>query len=131
MTGSAEPAAPPLVLIVEDDPLVTDAMRILLEATGHRVANAHTVRQASERLAAERPDVMLLDLTLPDGTGLDVLARAESRPGIVVALTGHDDEATRRRCLDAGCREVLVKPVSVRELLARLRGWLAEGPAAT
>lgn len=117
----------PHVLIVEDDALVTDALRILLESTGHRVTSAHTVRDAVDRCTAERPDVMLLDLTLPDGDGLDVLVRVRERgaePGVTAAFTGHDDERVVERCVRAGCREVLVKPVSIRVLLAKMGEWL-------
>ena len=63
----------PLVLLVDDSPLVTEALGILLVETGHRVATAGSVREAVESARAERPDVMLLDLTLPDGDGLQVL----------------------------------------------------------
>ena len=73
------------------------------------------------------PSVALLDLTLPDGDGLALVEplRTSGAQRIVV-LTGHDDRETRQRCLDAGCADVLVKPVSVRELIDRSRGWLAE-----
>jgi DNA-binding response OmpR family regulator len=71
--------------------------------------------------------VALLDLTLPDGDGLalvePLLASGATR---IVVLTGHDDRETRQRCLDAGCADVLVKPVSVRDLIDRSRGWIAE-----
>jgi DNA-binding response OmpR family regulator len=75
---------------------------------------------------------MLLDLSLPDGSGLDVLAEVQRRgrvPAVVTAMTGHDDAATRRRCLDAGCGMVLVKPVASRELLRLLDLWAAEAAA--
>ena len=77
--------------------------------------------------AAERPDLVLLDLTLPDGDGLalfDELALAGIPRPLTVAMTGHDDPDTRRRCLAAGCAEVLVKPVPVRELLRRVSEWV-------
>ena len=119
--------AAPLVLLVEDSELVTDALTVLLEATGHRVRVAGSVRGAVAAARAERPDVMLLDLTLPDGDGLDVLAALDggSAPRTTAALTGHDDEATRERCLAAGCHDVLSKPVPTGVLLARMRAWTA------
>lgn len=118
----------PLVLIVDDSPHVTGPLRILFEETGRRVSLASSVAEAVQSCEAERPDLMLLDVTLPDGDGLDVLAQlagTESAPTVTVALTGHDDEDTVQRCRAAGCREVLLKPVPVRELLRRANEWLS------
>ena len=127
MPSDAQAPAAPLVLLVEDSALVTSALRILFEETGRRVRVAADVAQAVRACAEERPALMLLDLTLPDGDGLSVLDAVrgtDGAPRIAVAMTGHDDDATRRRCLDAGCAEVLLKPVPARELLARAHGWL-------
>lgn len=69
-------------------------------------------------------DVMLLDVTLPDGDGLAALARlVESghAPLNTIALTGHDDDDLRQRCLDAGCTDVLLKPAPIARLLALVR----------
>jgi two-component system KDP operon response regulator KdpE len=102
---------------------------VLLEETGHRVTTAASVADAVAAALADAPDVLLLDLTLPDGEGLQILdrLRAASRlPRVAVALTGHDDEAIALRCAAAGCREVLLKPVPVRQLLAKLGDWLRE-----
>ncbi|HEX6057853.1 MAG TPA: response regulator [Gemmatimonadaceae bacterium] len=117
------------MLLVDDSALVTGALRVLLEETGHRVTTADSVASATAAALAEVPDVLLLDLTLPDGNGLEVLdrLRAEDRlPRTVVALTGHDDEALAAHCRSAGCREVVVKPVSVRVLIAKMREWVGE-----
>ena len=118
----------PLVLIVDDSPHVTGPLRILFEETGRRVSLAASVAEAVESCANERPDLMLLDVTLPDGDGLDVLAQlagSASAPTVTVALTGHDDEQTVLRCRAAGCHDVLLKPVPVRELLRRAGEWLS------
>jgi DNA-binding response OmpR family regulator len=117
------------VLIVEDSALVIGALRVLLEETGHRVSAAQSVREAVDTARRDRPDVMLLDLTLPDGHGLDVLqglAAADEAPRVIVALTGHDDSGLRERCLDAGCRAVLLKPIRASELPGQIAGWLRE-----
>lgn len=114
------------VLLVEDHALVVDALTILLESGGHEVRAARSVADAVRQAVAAPVDVLLLDLTLPDGDGLDVLDRlrdAGAVPRVSVALTGHDDPGTRARCAAAGCAAVLLKPVPARELLARVAGW--------
>jgi CheY-like chemotaxis protein len=123
------PPRQPHILIVEDSALVMDALRILFTETGHQVSVAMTVREGVDACRAARPDVMLLDLTLPDGEGLEVLDRLADaeRPRVSVALTGHDDPEIRRRCVAAGCRDVLLKPVPTRELLRRMTEWTGEG----
>jgi DNA-binding response OmpR family regulator len=117
----------PHVLIVEDNELVTGAMRILFEETGHRVSVAHTVEQALAAGIADAPDLVLLDLTLPDGDGLEVVRAFRARgihPQATLALTGRDDEASLERCAAEGVSSVFLKPVASRELLAKAREWL-------
>lgn len=117
----------PHVLLVEDSALVIGALRLLLEETGHRVSAASTVADAVSLARAERPDVILLDLTLGPDDGLavlDDLAHTGDLPRVAVAVTGHDDDAVRARCLAAGCRAVLVKPITSRELPERIASWL-------
>jgi CheY-like chemotaxis protein len=114
---------PPLVVIVDDSELVTEALAALLDALGYRSATAHDVAGAVATARDLRPDALLLDLTLPDGEGLDVLAAlaADGTPvPLAIALTGHDDPATAARCRAAGCRAVLVKPVRAADLVRTL-----------
>lgn len=122
-----ETRPPAEVLVVEDNPLAADALRLLLETAGHRVRVAGTAA-ATIRACAERPvDLMLLDVTLPDGSGLDALLAAAAEgtaPRITVALTGHDDRAMTERCRQAGCAAVLLKPIQPRELLGRVAEWV-------
>ena len=109
--------------MVEDSPLVVEALRMLFEETGHRVTVAGSIAETVAAARAERPDIMLLDLGLPDGDGLDALNTLtdEGRaPFATMALTGTDDPAITARCVAAGCREVLLKPVSPRILLAKV-----------
>ena len=118
----------PHVLIVEDNELVTGALRILFEETGRRVTVAHSVADAVEVGASDPPDLLLLDLTLPDGDGLEVargLSERGVQPKATVALTGRDDPASRERCAAAGCTAVMLKPVPTLELLAKAEEWLA------
>lgn len=119
----------PLVLVVDDSALVTEAIGVLLDVAGYRARAAESVADAVRAAREEEPALMLLDLTLPDGDGLTIVRTldAEGTPrGIAVALTGHDDPDTEARCLDAGCRAVLVKPVRPAPFIAALRGWLGE-----
>lgn len=113
----------PHVLVVEDSEDVVLALRVVLEAGGYNVSTAMTVEEAVRLGRAGPVDVLLLDLTLPDGDGLDVLSRLDgdgSSPRHTIALTGRDEVEVRDRCLAAGCGEVMVKPVPVRELMKRV-----------
>lgn len=115
-------------MIVEDNELARDAWRLLLQATGHRVSVAASVAETLRVARAERPDLVILDLTLPDGEGLEVIPQllVEENPPIFVALTGHDTREVADRCLAAGCRSVLIKPVTSKELLATVDPLLAQ-----
>jgi|SRR5690242_13990444 len=117
----------PHVLIVEDNEHVTSALRILLESAQWRVSVATTIMEALESARVDPPAVALLDLTLSDGDGL-LLAEPLRAGGTrkIVVLTGHDDRDTARRCKEAGCDDVLIKPVSIRDLLEKSRAWSAE-----
>jgi DNA-binding response OmpR family regulator len=117
------------ILLVEDDPLAREALRLLLEDAGYAVDEAGTVAEAVDRAVARAPALVLLDLGLPDGPGLDVVAAFAGAPALrdvpIVALTGRAGTDERRRSLDAGCRAYLVKPVRVKDLLARIPAWTA------
>ena len=115
------------MLIVEDSDLVSGALRLLFEQTGHRVSVAASVSDAVAAVMRDAPDLMLLDLTLPDGDGTLVLERLRAQdrmPRVVVGLTGHDEPALVARCTALGCVDVLLKPVPTRELLRRTEEWL-------
>jgi DNA-binding response OmpR family regulator len=117
----------PHVLIVDDSAAVTGALRVLFEETGHDVSVAASVREAVDLAAARQVDVMLLDLTLPDGDGLSALSAMRDQrvePRVTAALTGRAEPEIAARCTAAGCRAVLVKPVPIGELLLRVREWV-------
>ncbi len=102
---------------------------MLLEETGHRVTTADSIAAATTAAMTDVPDVLLLDLSLPDGDGLAVVEHlrvAGRLPRTFVALTGHDDESVAARCRAAGCHDVLVKPVPVKVLLGKLKEWLGD-----
>jgi CheY-like chemotaxis protein len=130
--SGVDPAAR-TVLLVEDSDAIRDAFTILLEDAGYVVLGAETGGEAL-RLAEERmPDLVLLDMGLPDMTGLDVVRRLKAAPHTaaisVVALTGRDEEADRRACLAAGCTAYIVKPVNTQKLVRDLPGFIAAAPA--
>ena len=103
-------------------------MCILLEDAGFRVSTASRVGEAYEACRRDPPEVVLLDLRLPDGDGLTLLTRLRDHGGpvpVVAALTGRDEPEVRERCRRAGCVDVLVKPVDVRSLGTLVRSWLA------
>ena len=127
------PSPLPHVLVAEDNTLVADAMRLLFEETGHRVTTAGTIVDVVHAAASDPVDLLLLDLGLADGDGLDVLDQLRARdamPRVSVALTGRDEPDVIARCRAAGCREVLLKPVPVGEMLRKSREWLNGAPGA-
>ena len=116
------------ILLVEDSQLVTEAFSILFTEAGYDVALAATVAEAIERGTSDSVDLMLLDLSLPDGSGLDVLAalrESGSLPRATLAMTGDNDSQTRRSCIAAGCADVLLKPVPIKDLLRQIELLLA------
>jgi CheY-like chemotaxis protein len=116
------------ILIVEDDDLLRDAFRLLLEDAGYQVLEAGTASRAIEIALDRFPALIVLDLGLPDGPGLDVVRRMRQDPDLketpVIALTGRVGENERRACFEAGCNRYLAKPVSPADLLRELPALL-------
>jgi two-component system KDP operon response regulator KdpE len=110
------------VLIVDDEPQIIRFLRPALIAGGYDVLVADTGQEALRLLASAAPDVVVLDLGLPDMDGKDVLreARAFSRAPIII-LSARDREAEKIMALDAGANDYVEKPFSIGELMARLR----------
>lgn len=120
------------ILLVDDSALVVGALQLLLEESGFAVTTAATVREAIDAAERDAPDVMLLDLTLRNESGLDVLdalTAAHRAPRVTVALTGHDEPAVREQCLQAGCRDVLIKPIRAADLPRQIATWLSDSAA--
>jgi two-component system phosphate regulon response regulator PhoB len=110
------------VLVVDDDRETREAVRDVLTDAKLSVVEAATGREATERVEAEPPDLVLLDLGLPDMAGLDVLVElTQSRSVPVIVLSGRGGEIDRVVGLDLGADDYIVKPYSARELLARVR----------
>ena len=123
------PLPPKRVLVVDDDPELRHFLRQELMADGHACAEAASGAQALNRLRGETWDLVLLDWTLPDFSGVDICRRMrQDRNGTpVLMLTAHDDVQERVQALDAGADDYLTKPFEIDELLARVRAHLRRG----
>jgi DNA-binding response OmpR family regulator len=112
------------VLLVEDSEAIRGALTILLEDAGYAVLEAGGGEDALRLAAHHVPDLVLLDLGLPDLPGIDVMRRLRDDPATshipVMAVTGRDEAADREACRRAGCAAYLVKPVNTRELVRRI-----------
>ncbi len=112
----------PVALIVDDEVQIRRLLRVVLEAEDYQVHEAETGQQGLTETASRRPDIILLDLGLPDLDGLEVLKRLrEWSEAPVLVLSVRDDEAGKVAALDAGAEDYVTKPFSTPELLARLR----------
>ena len=117
---STEPA--PVALIVEDEASIRRFVRLALQAEGWQVHEAGTVRQGLMDAGTRRPDLVVLDLGLPDGDGLDYLRDLRAWSAVpVIVLSARTDEADKIAALDAGADDYLTKPFGVGELMARVR----------
>ena len=121
----------PRVLVVDDDPSLLKALRSGLTARGDEVAIARSGAEAVEQVALRRPDLVILDLGLPDTDGVDVCRRIRefSRVPIVV-LSAYGDERRKVEALDSGADDFVTKPFGMAELEARVRVALRHGAVA-
>ncbi len=112
----------PVILVVEDEPQIRRLLKTLLSAQGYTMFEAETGREALIAAATHKPDLLILDLGLPDMDGVEVIKqlRAWSHLPILV-LSARDQEAVKVAALDAGADDYLTKPFGAAELLARLR----------
>lgn len=117
-SGSAKPR----ILIIDDEMQIRRLLRITLEANGYLVAETDNGKNGMLMAAMEHPDVILLDLGLPDTDGLQVLERLrEWSTTPVIILSVRDEEKTMIRALDSGADDYITKPFNTGELLARIR----------
>lgn len=114
--------ASPIALIIDDELQIRRLLRVALEAAGYTVHECASGQEGLQSIAFRRPDVVLLDLGLPDLDGHEVLHRLREWSEVpVVVLTVRDAEDEKVRALDAGADDYITKPFSTPELLARLR----------
>jgi two-component system KDP operon response regulator KdpE len=121
----AEEAKSPEVLIIDDEIQVRRLLRITLEASGFAVRDCGTGLLGLDEIAFRQPDIVILDLGLPDLSGVDVLRRLREWtkvPVLILSVLGHEDDKVG--ALDAGADDYLTKPFNGRELVARLRVML-------
>ncbi|MFC9898248.1 response regulator [Nocardia sp. NPDC127579] len=127
----AKPEVPPVkVLVVDDEPQIVRALRINLSVRGYEVLTAGTGAAALRIAADKHPDVVVLDLGLPDMDGIEVLAGLRgwtSTP--VIVLSARTDSADKVQALDEGADDYVTKPFGMDELLARLRAAVRRGAA--
>jgi two-component system, OmpR family, KDP operon response regulator KdpE len=118
------------VLVVDDDMALSRALAINLKARGYEVATAASGRQALDALARVHPDVVVLDLGLPDLDGIEVLHGIRGWNAVpVVVLSARTTSDEKVEALDAGADDYVTKPFEMNELLARLRAAVRRGAA--
>lgn len=115
----------PIALLVEDEPQIRRFVRTALEAEGWRVFEAETMKRGIIDAASRKPDLIILDLGLPDGDGIELISQLRQwSPVPIIILSARVNEADKIRGLDAGADDYLTKPFGVGELLARVRATL-------
>ena len=122
----------PTVLVVDDEPKIVQLARDYLEHAGFAVLTAANGRQALDAIAERTPDLVVLDLGLPEVDGLEVTRLLRQQGDLpIVMLTARDDELDKLLGLELGADDYLTKPFSPRELVARVRAVLRRTSAAT
>jgi two-component system, OmpR family, KDP operon response regulator KdpE len=113
------------VLVVDDEPQIVRGLKVILRDAGYAVETAGTKKEALDAVAVRPPDAMVLDLVLPDGSGVDVAAEVRKWSQLpILVLSALGDEREKVRALDAGADDYITKPFGTDELLARLRAVL-------
>lgn len=113
------------VLVVDDEPPIRRFLKTSLKAQGHIVFEASNGQQAIDAMSAHRPDLLILDLGLPDVDGLEVVRRLREWTQLpIIILSVRDRESDKVAALDAGADDYLTKPFGVGELMARMRAAL-------
>jgi two-component system, OmpR family, KDP operon response regulator KdpE len=120
------------ILVIEDEPAIRNVLRVLLEAESYRVIEADTAMRAEIEARSHKPDLLLVDLGLPDGDGLKVIRKVRAwSPVPVIVLSARTMEEQKIAALDAGADDYVTKPFSAPELLARVRAALRRNVRST
>src|SRR4051794_29090202 len=121
------------ILVVDDEPEITRALRSILTAHGYEPILASTAKEGLDQLQRRHPDLLLLDLVLPDQSGHEVARTIRQDLGLdlpIIVLSAHGEEEGKVQALDLGADDFLTKPFGVRELLARMRAALRRSGGA-
>ena len=108
------------ILLVEDNKLITKALIYNLEQSNYKVLSAENIVEAQKMLATEKINLIILDITLPDGSGFDLYRDIKTMNISTIFLTAMDDEDNVVKGLELGAEDYITKPFSTRELLARI-----------
>jgi len=120
------------VLVIDDEPQILRALRINLSVRGYEVSTAATGAEALRVAADHRPDIVILDLGLPDMSGIDVLAGLRGWLTVpVIVLSARTDSSDKVEALDAGADDYVTKPFGMDEFLARLRAAVRRASSST
>lgn len=121
----------PVAILIEDEPQIRRFVRMALEAEGWQVHEADSAKRGLLDAGTRKPDLLVVDLGLPDGDGIDLIRDVRSWSNVpIVVLSARADETVKIAALDAGADDYLTKPFGVGELLARVRANLRR-PRAT
>jgi len=113
------------VVIVEDEPGIRDVLRVLLGTANYRVVEAENAARGELEARAHKPDLLLLDLGLPDRDGIDLIRRVRAWSAVpIIVLSARTAEEQKIAALDAGADDYVTKPFAAAELLARVRAAL-------
>ncbi|WP_020680664.1 response regulator transcription factor [Marinobacterium rhizophilum] len=120
-----------LVLVVDDEPNIVLSLEFLMRQAGFDVVTAGDGEAALQRVAEQRPDLILLDISLPGLSGFEVLERLRAQPEHarlpIIMLTAHGREVEREKGLALGADDYITKPFSTRALVDKVQALLAEG----
>ena len=121
------------VLIIEDEKAIREMIRFALQREGHAVLEAEDAKSATEVLASERPDLMVVDWMLPDISGIELIRRFRRdevlRDVPMIMLTARGEESDKVKGLESGADDYMTKPVAIRELNARIKALLRRSRA--
>lgn len=115
------------ILVIDDETQIRKMLRIALKSVGYDVSEADSVDSGLNALVRQQPDLVILDLGLPDGDGLELLAELRSFSKVpVIVLSVRNGDVDKIKALDLGAQDYVSKPFSVEELLARVRAQLRD-----